>query len=350
MVATDALLFKINGTQQASQIAGMTGKTYKVGKVAAAGNTGLGKMMLLTPTNAAASQGSIALNIEGTRQIAQISGLAGKTVTVCKSPATVGGAGNWLMLHTGKGAAVAAGAVSTAGGAAASKASAGQMILVKAEGGRQMVDMTTLAGKSFTVMKTPVVAGARVGSEWMFLKPAAGSTNQQIVAFKLNGGVGTKTAASLAGKSFTISKAPMAATATAGGHQWLAFKPVSGMAGKGAIAATTATKANEAAAASKAAVAEAGKAGAGKAAVAGAGKAGVGKAAVAEAGKSSIATKIASSAGGGTIWKGTGLSLGLGLGLGAWGPLLLVGAAAVGVGIYGYMRNSAEGEDGDEDM
>ncbi|MBF0143858.1 MAG: magnetic particle specific iron-binding protein [Magnetococcales bacterium] len=49
-------------------------------------------------------------------------------------------------------------------------------------------------------------------------------------------------------------------------------------------------------------------------------------------------------AAGGTIWTGSGTSLGLGLGLGAWGPILLVGAvAAVGVGIYSYMKRSQEG-------
>ncbi|MEO5334196.1 MAG: hypothetical protein H7839_19455 [Magnetococcus sp. YQC-5] len=37
----------------------------------------------------------------------------------------------------------------------------------------------------------------------------------------------------------------------------------------------------------------------------------------------------------GTIWSGKGLSLGLGLGLGAWGPVLVVAAAAGG---YLYWR------------
>ncbi|MBF0613024.1 MAG: hypothetical protein HQL55_18040 [Magnetococcales bacterium] len=38
----------------------------------------------------------------------------------------------------------------------------------------------------------------------------------------------------------------------------------------------------------------------------------------------------------GTIWTGKGLSLGLGLGLGAWGPVLVVGGAALAW--YAYKR------------
>lgn len=50
------------------------------------------------------------------------------------------------------------------------------------------------------------------------------------------------------------------------------------------------------------------------------------------------------SAGSGTIWTGTGMKLGWGLGLGVWGPILLVGTlAAVGVGVYSYMKNRPGG-------
>ena len=58
-------------------------------------------------------------------------------------------------------------------------------------------------------------------------------------------------------------------------------------------------------------------------------------------GKSAVAASASKTvAAGGTIWMGPGFSLGLGVGLGAWGPILLAGAvAAVGVGIYGYLKN-----------
>lgn len=42
----------------------------------------------------------------------------------------------------------------------------------------------------------------------------------------------------------------------------------------------------------------------------------------------------------GTIWSGKGLSLGLGLGLGAWGPVLVMAAAAGGY-VYWRKKNHA---------
>lgn len=60
-------------------------------------------------------------------------------------------------------------------------------------------------------------------------------------------------------------------------------------------------------------------------------------------------TMAKASAGGGTIWNGTGLKLGWGLGLGAWGPVLLAGTlAAVGYGVYNYMKNRADGTELEE--
>jgi hypothetical protein len=343
MAASEALLFKLTGAKQAAQVASLKGKTFTVGKISAAGNTGLSKWLLLHP--AAAGKGSVALKIEGTQQIAQLSGLAGKTVTVGQSPATVGGMGKWLLINSGKGATVAAGAGTGAGAAAATKAkAASQMVLVKAEGARQMVDATTFAGKSFTVMKPPMMGGVKA-SNWMFLKPAsgAGAAGEKIVALKIQG-AGSAPISSMVGKSFAVSKAPMAAGAAA--PQWLAFKPVAGgLATKGAAVASASTVAfngpgtcpmmgtpvalngnGAGAAAAQNTITQAG---------ATAGKTGVGL-----AGKSSVAAQTAKVASTGTIWKGTGLSLGLGLGLGAWGPMLLVGAAAFGIGAYGYMKNN----------
>lgn len=336
MAASEALLFKLEGAQQAAQLTGLQGKTFTVSKLANAGNPGLAKWMFLSPVDAAAaSKGSVAIKIEGTRQVAQLSGLAGKTVTVGKTPATVGGMGKWLLLNTGKGAAVASTGAAAGTAAAATKgASASKMILVKAEGGRQMLDVSAMAGKSFTVMKPPMMGGTTKAANWMFLKPAsgAGAAGEKIVAFKVQQGVGTKTAASMVGKSFTVAKAPMAAGIAA--PQWLAFKPVAGgLATKGAAATATAVALNGTGAAPAAQNTIAQTAGTA------AGKTGAG---AGVAGKS--ATTAVKAAGGGTIWKGTGLSLGLGLGLGGWGPLLLVGAAAFGVGVYGYMQNNKGNE------
>ena len=62
---------------------------------------------------------------------------------------------------------------------------------------------------------------------------------------------------------------------------------------------------------------------------------------VAVTGATGVTTAKASS-GGGTIWSGSGMKLGWGLGLGSWGPVLLLGTvAAVGVGVYRYMKSRA---------
>ncbi|MBF0195765.1 MAG: hypothetical protein HQL71_14490 [Magnetococcales bacterium] len=340
MAAAEAMIFKINGVNQTSQVAGLTGKTFTVGKVSAAGKTGLSKWLFLHPV-AAGKQGSVALKIEGTNQISQLSGLAGKTVTVGQSPATVGGTGKFLLLNTGKGAAAAATGTGTGVAAAAKGSSASKMVLVKAENARQIATSKAFAGKSYTVMKPPMVAGAKT-SNWMFLKPAsgAGAAGEKIVAIKVQA-AGTKSASTMVGKSFVVSKAPMAAGAA--GPQWLAFKPVAGgMASKGAIASTVAMQGKCPLVATPVALNGNG------AAAGAAAQNSIAQTGAATAGKAATTAQAAKAASAGTIWKGTGLSLGLGLGLGAWGPLLLVGAAAFGVGVYGYMRNNPTDAEGNE--
>jgi hypothetical protein len=333
MAASEALIFKLEGVQQAAQVAGLGGQTFTVGKISTAGNTGLSKMLFLEPT-AVGAKGSVALKIEGTRQIAQLSGLTGKTVTVGTSPATLGGTGKWLILNTGKGATVATGAGTSV---AAAKA---QMVLVKAEGGRQAVDTAAMAGKTFTVMKPPMMGGVN-NANWMFLQPStgAGVAGEKIVMFKVQGGVGTTSVKSLIGKSFTVSKAPMVAGAA--GPQWLAFKPATSLAAKGTIATTAAVKGKAGVAAKTAANSKAGVV----AKTAANGKAGVAAktAAVAKAQTGKVAAlQTAKAVGGGTIWNGTGMSLGLGIGLGAWGPIIALGVAVASIGAYGYYKNNKD--------
>ncbi|MBF0195546.1 MAG: hypothetical protein HQL71_13375 [Magnetococcales bacterium] len=324
MATSETLLFKLEGVQQAAQVAGLSGQTFTVGNISSTGNTGLAKMIFLEPT-AVGAKGSVAIKIEGTRQIAQISSLTGKTVTVGATPATLGGTGKWLVLNTGKGAAVATGAGT--GAAVAKGKSAAQLVLVKAEGGRQAVDTATLAGKTFTVMKPPMMGGVKT-SNWVFLKPSTGTgiAGEKIVMFKVQGGVGTTSVKSLVGKSFTVSKAPMAAGAA--GPQWLAFKPVTSLAAKGTIATTAAVK--------------------GKAGVAVA-KAQTGKVGASLAGNSAAAAHTAKAVGGGTIWNGTGMSLGLGIGLGAWGPVLALGIAVASIGAFSYYKHNKKDEYEEDD-
>lgn len=366
MATPETLLFKLNGAQQTAQMAGLEGKTFTLGKVSTAGNTGLSKWMFLHPTaqSAGSNAGAVALKLEGTQQVSQLATLAGKTVTVGKAPATIGGTSKWLMLSTGKGAlgagAAAAGAGTAAGmatGAAKGGTALSQMVLVKAEGGRQAIDATTFAGKTFTVIKPPIMAGANTATNWIFLQPStgAGAAGENIVALKVQA-AGNTGASSLIGKSFTIGKAPMAAGAA--GPQWLAFKPVTGVAAKGAAATAVALKGGGNCVATPVALKGGGNCVAatpvalnGQGTTAMANNATIGKTAPAIVTKSTATTAATTTAqatkaavGGGTIWKGTGLSLGLGLGLGAWGPLLLLGAAAFGVGVYGYLNNRGDEE------
>ncbi|MBF0370399.1 MAG: hypothetical protein HQL52_13180 [Magnetococcales bacterium] len=319
-MAANTLMFKIEGATQATQLSGLAGKSYSVGKVTSAG-PGLGKWLFLDPAGTAAGKGTVAIKLEGTRQVAQLSKLAGQTFTVGKSPAVIGGTGKWLVLSSGKGAAVAAAGT---GAAAAKAASASQMVMMELDGTQQMAQLKAVSGKSFTVMKPPMSAAKAKG--WLFLKPASGTAGSQVYALKMNATAAQN--ATLIGKTFTISKAPIAA-GQAG--KWIVLTPAAKASAAAPVAAAAATAPVVAAPAAKAA-APAAKA-------------------AAPAAKAAVPTKIAAAkaaaakgaGASGTIWNGSGLSLGLGLGLGAWGPVLLLGAAAVGVGVYGYMnKNAAE--------
>ncbi len=355
MVA-QAMMFKVEGTAQAAQLSGLAGKSYTVGKVSS-GGTGMSKWLFLNPSaaGAGAKSGSVAIKLANAQQAAQAAGLAGKTVTVGASPVVVGGASKWLVLAPGKGATAAA-ALGAAGAKTAAATKGGSsMIMMKLEGGRQMTQLSTIAGKNYTVVKAPMM-GAKAKS-WLFLKPAGGaaaagaaSGKSSLIALNVQTG-NNLSLASLTGKTFTISKAPIAA-GKAAASKWMLLTPVgSGAAatGAGAAAAVTA-KAGSAKAATVAmangnatmqTVAMQTAATGGGATTAAAGTAATGTA---------VATTGAASSGG-TIWSGKGLSLGLGLGLGAWGPVILLGAAAVGVGVYNYRKRSKNSDAGElEDL
>ncbi len=312
------IMAKVAGTAQAAQINAMAGKTYVVGKVTVA-KKGLGSWLFLNPTGGAgAAGGTTAIKLEGTRQMAQLTPMVGKTVVVGKSPMVAGGyAGKWIVLQptvgaAAKGVAVAgAGAAGMGAGNAAAASGLDKMVMLKLEGGRQATQAAMLQGKTFTVVN-PMVAGKGAG-KWIFLKPAGGGTGN-LVALKLSGGKTAAAVPSMVGKTVMIGKAPMVAGGNAG--KWLVLQPAIGAAGKAAAGAGTAGAGKF-----MTAGATVSKAGGGIKVAAAAGKGVVGKTAV---------TAAAKTAATGTIWTGTGLSLGLGLGLGAWGPALLLGAATAG--------------------
>ncbi|MBF0383212.1 MAG: hypothetical protein HQL69_19490 [Magnetococcales bacterium] len=317
-MATQALMFNV-GTAQSAQIPALAGKSYVVGQVTSAG-AGLDNLLFLTPV--AEGGKSVALKIEGTRQIAELSSLAGKTITVGKSPTVIGGMSNWLVVKTGGGAT----ATAAAGGAAA-KGKASSTMMMKLEGARQAAEIKGVAGKSYTVIKSPMM-GAKA-SNWLFMKPAAGAAaSNELLALQIQNGTGNLSG--LVGKTYTISKAPMVAGNATG--NWILLQPAKATAAKAAVGGAAAAKSKAAISTTKAAKTTT----AAKSATA----AKSGSSAL--AGKSSAVSATAGN-GGGLIWNGTGWKLGTGLGLGAWGPVILVGVvAATSVGVYNYLKNRAE--------
>ncbi|MFN3075434.1 MAG: magnetosome protein MamD [Alphaproteobacteria bacterium] len=326
----EMVMAKVEGTTQASLLSSLAGKSYTVGQVTAAGN-GLGTWLFLSPEagSASAGQGAVALKLEGTRQMAQMSGLVGKTVTVGKAPTVVGGVGKWMVLYPSASGLAAGGAASASAGAAAvtAKGLAGsQVLMLKLEGTKFASQVPFMAGKSYTVIKATSAAGAN--SKWLFLQPV-GEASKEIVVLKVHNGAAQLPW--LVGKTYTVGNTPLVAGANA--SKYLILHPATGLAGKTVAATTVAAKGMTAAAPSMKTVALQAAAGGGAGTAA------------ATTGKSLAVATAAKGAATGTIWSGTGLSLGLGLGLGAAGPLILGAViAATGYGIYRFRKNSAPAE------
>ncbi|MBF0174366.1 MAG: hypothetical protein HQL83_13100 [Magnetococcales bacterium] len=335
MAGTEPMLFAVEGARQAAQLGTLSGKTFTVGQVSSVGKGLMGNWLFLQPVGAVgaeAAKKTVAIKLEGARQLSDLSAMIGKTVTVAKSPMTVGGACNWLALHP------VAGGAATVGGVA--QGSTAGLVMVKLEGARQMAQLSGFSGQSFTVVPSPMMGGK--GADWLFLQPAGGGG--KLVALKVQANAGSATASSLVGKTFVLGKSPVVAGK---GGTWLLFKPAGAAAlakggavagvvagtGKMATVQTVALKPAPAAAVAKGGLAGMGQGGASLAPKVVAGKSGsmVGTAAAAKAG------------GGGAALKG------MGLGLASWGPAALLGVAVVGVGVYSYLKRRREGQ-GDEEV
>ena len=311
------VMAKIEGTTQAALLSSMTGNSYTVGQVTTAGN-GMGNWLFLNPAGTSAGKGAVALKLEGARQVAELSGLVGKTVTVGKAPLVAGGVSKWLVLYPAtKGAAVAAAGVAGATGLTVAAQSGGNsgMIMMKLEGAKQAAQLPMITGKSFTVVKTTAVGNG--AANWLFLQPIGGGANglKDLVVLKVQHGAGQMPW--LVGKSFAIGESPVMAGTTS---KFLVLNPVSGAAAKSMAGTAIVAKGTMQTVALQTA----------------------GKTAVAGTVAKGAATAVVGKSAAGTLWAGTGMSLGLGLGLGAMGPVLLGGAAAAaGYGIYRYLKNRA---------
>ena len=364
-MALETLMVQLAGEQQAAALSGLAGKSFTVGKVSTAAG-GMANVALLTPTGAAAGAKSIAIQLEGARQAAQLSAVAGKTVIIGNAPAAMGGPTPWLILHPATGAAAKGAAGVAATGVAAKGAAFAPVTMLQVEGAKQGAALAGMTGKSFTVVAPMTATGTNTGG-WIFLKPTAAAVGKgatgngagQMIAFKLHNAATQLPA--LVGKTVTIGKAPMVAGGTAG--QWLVLQPAAGAAMKGA-AAVGATGATGAAASKGAGAAAAGKGAGAAAAGKGTGLATAGKGTgLATAGKSAgVAGKAAMGKGAaiaGTAGKATAGKLALnggaiaasgakvavggkGVGMavlssaGMWGPLAL--GLVVAAGVAGYIR------------
>jgi len=211
---SEAILIEAANLAQAAQLNGLAGKSFIVGSVSTVG-AGAGKWLALDPVGGAGA-GSFLVKLEGAQQAAQLSGMAGKAVTVGKAPVVIGGAGKWLALIPGN-AAVGAGT-----GA----------VMMQVEGA-SAVGMG-LTGKTFTVVQPSTIAAQ--GQNWLYLKPTAATAKggSTLIALKMQDAAGGKLA-SLVGKTVTVSKGPIAAGAAG---DWIVLNPVAGAAKGVATAAT----------------------------------------------------------------------------------------------------------------
>jgi hypothetical protein len=286
----------------------LAGQTATVSDVSATTN-----LMQLTPANAA--QGSITVKLDAARQVGELKALVGKSVMIGKSPATIGGIGNWIVLKP-----VAA----TAGATAAAGAAGSQLVMMKVQGVTAAAQLPGLVGKTVTVVQ-PLVAPGTNAATMIYLKPvaAAGAAGGDLIAVQLPH-VLTQ-APGLVGNTFTVMPSPViggpfgkflvlkpvvagtGAKAVAGGAVLAKFIPAAGQITTGTAATTAAV--------------------------------GLGASGGLLATAAGSAGPISAAAAGNSVLGAGGIGLGLGLGLGAWGPVLLgVAGVAGAVSLYGYLR------------
>ncbi|MEI6985127.1 MAG: magnetosome protein MamD [Rhodospirillaceae bacterium] len=354
---SELVVAKLEGVNQATLLSGLAGKSYTVGQVATTGN-GMGTMLFLTPDGgaAAAGQGAVALKLEGTRQMAQMSGLVGKSVTIGKAPLVAGGTGNWAAFYpkaalagkglAGAGAAGLGGAGLGGAGLGAAAAANTQLIMMKLEGATA-AQAPLLSGKTFTVIKSTAAAGEP--GKWLFLQPVGGAATKDIVVLKVQHAAAQLPM--LVGNTFTFEQGPIIAADNASKYVFL--KPAAGLTGKSLAGTAAAAKG-----AAAAGLVDGGASGftpamkvvALKTIGTGTGTSGTATLTAGKTLATSAATKGTAAAK--TIWAGTGLSLGLGCGLGAAGPIILGGLiAAAGYGVYHYRKKiGLVGVDSDEDI
>ncbi len=304
----DLVLIKVESALQSASVGALSGQAVTVSKVSAATN-----LATLVPSDGGAA---VTVKLDATRQVAEMKALLGKTVMVGKAPVAMGGVGNWISLYPA--------AVQAKAGTAA-----GQLIMLKVEGGMAAAQLPSLVGQTVTIAQPQVVAGTEA-AKMLYLKTAG--ANGSLVGVKVQGAMQAK---ALVGNTFMVMKSPVVG-GTVG--KYLVMTPISATAAKVAAGGALAAKFTPAAA-SKTVV----TAGAAGGAMAGggsliltAGGGGGGPIAAASAGSSMLGAK--------------GVALGLGLGVGAWGPIVLGLAGVAGVAsLYAYYKQRRYSSDLSDD-
>jgi hypothetical protein len=236
-MAVDVILTKVESARQAAELGALAGKSAIVTDVSS-----LTKLATITPESGSA----VTVKLDSARQIAELKALVGKSVLVGKSPAALGGIGSWVSLYP-----VAQGQTA-ATAAAASGAAGNQLVMMKVVGGEAAAQLPALAGKTFSVVAPPAASTAAKTVPMLYLKPAGAAAGAELLTIPVKDTAFAQ-AGGLAGKTFTIAKSPVvganfgqylvlkpavAAKATAGGI--LAAKLGStAAAGKGAAKAAT---------------------------------------------------------------------------------------------------------------
>jgi hypothetical protein len=212
---------KLEGTRQAAQMSSLIGKSVTIGKAplvaggaskwvvfypkaAMAAKAAAGASTVAFAANGAIDSQAIMLQLEGAKSAAQMPLLSGKTFTVIKSTAAVGGQGKWLFLQP----------VGDAAGTAK------EIVALKVQHGATQVPW--LVGKTFTVGQAPIMAADNVG-KYLFLQPASGIAGK--------GAVG----AAMAAKGVSPTMQTIALQATGKGA--IAKGAAAAVAGKGAATA-----------------------------------------------------------------------------------------------------------------
>ena len=290
----DFALIKVESALQASSVSALAGQTATVSKVSATTN-----LATLVPADGGAA---VTVKLDAARQVAEMKALLGKSVVVGKAPVAVGGVGNWISLYPAAAQAKAATA-------------AGQLVMLKVEGGMAAAQLPGLVGQTVTVAQPQVAAGTEA-ARMLYLKTAG--ANGGMVGLKVQNGLQAK---ALVGNSYMVMKSPVIG-GTVG--KYLVLTPVSATAAKAAAGGAIAAKFTPVAASKAVAVGSAASGAAGGGMIVAAG-AGAGPIAAANAGSTFLGAK--------------GVALGLGIGAGAWGPVLLGVAGVAGVAsLYAYYK------------